>query len=339
MIHFENRYRCKDGTYRWLEWSSAPAGNLIYAAARDVTERKRAEEMLGESEERFRQVAESVGDFIWEVDANGLYRYTSPSVERILGYRPDELIGKKHFYDLFVPEVREELKAAAFDVFAAKRAFRAFPNPNTSKEGKVVYLETSGVPMLDESGNLVGFRGADTDVTERKQAEQTLQEKERVLRQNENDLRQLTGRLISAQEEERSRLARELHDDLSQRLAVLSIDAGKLEQQLMNSPGPIKEKLNEMKNQVVKISGDIHNLARQLHPSILDDLGLVRAIESECAAFLKREGINIVFSHDRYLEYRREGCFSYPVQDCPGGVKEHFQACLCQSCLCFPERV
>ncbi len=132
----------------------------------------------------------------------------------------------------------------------------------------------------------------------KKVAEVWLQEKERVLLQSQNELRELTGRLISAQEEERSRLARELHDDMAQRLAVLSIETGKLEQQLMNSPGPIKEKLNEMKNQVVKISRDVHNLARQLHPSILDDLGLVRAIESECTAFSRREGTNIIFSHD-----------------------------------------
>ena len=139
-----------------------------------MTERKRAEEALRQSEERFRQVAENVGDFIWEVDANGLYRYTSPSVEKILGYRPDELVGKKHFYDLFVPEVREELKAAAFNAFAAKQSFRGFPNPNLSKEGKVVHLETSGAPVLDAAGNLAGYRGADTDVTERKRAEEEL---------------------------------------------------------------------------------------------------------------------------------------------------------------------
>jgi PAS domain S-box-containing protein len=126
---------------------------------------------LRESQERFRQVAETVGDFIWEVDTNGLYRYTSPSVEKILGYTPDELIGKMHFYDLFVPEVREELKTVVFDMFSAKQALRAFPNPNTSKDGKVVHLETSGVPVLDETGNLVGYRGADTDVTERKRGE------------------------------------------------------------------------------------------------------------------------------------------------------------------------
>lgn len=176
LLSFENRYRCKDGTYRWIEWNAASVGDLTYAAGRDVTERKRTEEALRKSEERFRQVAESVTDFIWEVDANGLYRYTSPTVEKILGYRPEELIGKKHFYDLFAPEARKEIKAAALTVFAEKKPFRSFPNLNVSKDGRLVELETSGMPMLDGVGNLAGYRGADTDVSERKQAERALAE-------------------------------------------------------------------------------------------------------------------------------------------------------------------
>jgi PAS domain S-box-containing protein len=243
-------------------------------------------------------VAENVGDFIWEVDAKGLYRYTSPSVERILGYTPDELVGKKHFYDLFAPDVREDLKTAAFKVFATKEAFRAFSNPNVSKQGAVVYLETSGVPVLDADGNLAGYRGADTDISERKRAEEALRESERVLRQNENDLRRLAGRLISAHEEERSRVARELHDDLAQRLAVFAIDVGKLEKQLMDPPAPVQEELLEMKKDIVRISQDVHSLSRQLHPSILDDLGLIKAVESECTNFSRREGIDIVFNHE-----------------------------------------
>ncbi|HSB80731.1 MAG TPA: PAS domain S-box protein, partial [Candidatus Methylomirabilis sp.] len=142
----------------------------ISVFGKDITERKRTEAALHESEDRFRQVAENVADFIWEVDAEGLYRYTSPSVEKILGYRPEELVGKVHFYDLFAPELRAELTRTALGVFAAKQTFRAFPNPNVSKQGKLVDLETSAAPVLDADGKLLGYRGADTDVTERKRA-------------------------------------------------------------------------------------------------------------------------------------------------------------------------
>jgi PAS domain S-box-containing protein len=133
---------------------------------------------------------------------------------------------------------------------------------------------------------------------QRKQAEEASRESERMLRQNESDLRELAGRLIYAQEEERSRIARELHDDLAQRLAVFAIDVGRLEQQLMDPPAPFREELHEMKNGIVRISQDVHSLSRQLHPSILDDLGLIKAAESECTSFSRREGIEVVFNHE-----------------------------------------
>jgi two-component system, NarL family, sensor kinase len=135
---------------------------------------------------------------------------------------------------------------------------------------------------------------------QRKQAEAASRESERMLRQNESDLRGLAGRLIYAQEEERRRLARELHDDLAQRLTVFAIDVGRLGQQLMGSPAPVQEALREMQNSIVRISEDVHSLSRQLHPSILDDLGLIKAVEAECARFSRREGIDVVFNHENF---------------------------------------
>ncbi len=271
----------------------------ISVLGKDITDLKRAEQEIRRSEERFRQVAENVGDVIWEVDANGLYRYMSPAVEKVLGYNPDELIGKMHFYDLFAPEVREELKAAAFQVLAAKKSFRAFSNANMSKDGKIVHLETSGVPVLDEFGNLVGYRGSDTDVTERKRAEEELKESEEALRKSQKYLQKLAGRLISAQEEELRRLSRELHDDLTQRLAVLAIEADKLELELNKKTEAcpeISQKISQMKEQLISVSEDVHAISRQLHPTILDDLGLVRAIESTCVMLMKQENIEIAFA-------------------------------------------
>jgi formate hydrogenlyase transcriptional activator len=170
---------------RERSWSEefVPRLQLLGEIIIGALERRRTDAALRKSEERFRQVAENVSDFIWEVDAQGLYRYTGPAVEKILGYTPDELIGKMHFYDLFAPDIREELKTAAFNVFAMKASFRSFPNPNVSKNGKVVHLETSGVPVLDEAGTLVGYRGSDTDVTERKRMEEQLQARVREIEQ------------------------------------------------------------------------------------------------------------------------------------------------------------
>lgn len=145
------------------------------------TELKRAEEALRENEERFRIITENALAWIWEVDANGKYTYASPLVEKILGYKPGEVL-KKHFYDLFHPEEREELKKAASDVFLKKQSFREFINKNVHKNGKTVWLSTSGSPILDSKGNLIGYRGADIDITERKRAEESLRESEEQYR-------------------------------------------------------------------------------------------------------------------------------------------------------------
>jgi len=137
----------------------------------DITERKRVEGVLRKSEERFKQIAETAGEWIWEVDSDGLYTFSSPVIEKLLGYTPEEIVGKKHFYDLFIPEEREYLKKIALETFARREPFKRLVNPNLHKNGYIVILETGGLPIIDEKGNLRGYRGADTDITERKQAE------------------------------------------------------------------------------------------------------------------------------------------------------------------------
>lgn len=145
---------------------------------------------LLESGKRFQDIAANTGDWVWEVDANGRYTYASPVVKQVLGYPPEEVVGK-YFYDFFHPDERQQLKAAAFEVFARKQPFVNFLNPNIHKDGRIVILETSGVPILDHDGNLLGYRGADRDITERKKAEERLQESEekyRLLAENVTDI-------------------------------------------------------------------------------------------------------------------------------------------------------
>ena len=139
-----------------------------------TTELVKTNEALRESEYRFRQVTENAEEWIWEVDARGKYRYSSMAVERILGYSPEELVLQKHFYDLFDPAVREELKVSALAIIEKKEPFRHFVNQNIHKNGTIVILEKSGSPMLDEQGNLTGYRGADMNITERQRAEDAI---------------------------------------------------------------------------------------------------------------------------------------------------------------------
>ncbi|MEW6386636.1 MAG: PAS domain S-box protein [Thermodesulfobacteriota bacterium] len=166
--------------HAWLVRDRGGQARFLQGVAMDITQRKRAEEALKESETRFRDIADHAMEWIWEVDADGRYLYSSSAVEKLLGYKPEEIINR-HFSDLFHPDDREELTKAAQEVFAAKLPFREFINRNLHKDGRIVWLLTSGMPILDDQGNLMGYRGADTDITERLQAEQALKDSESFL--------------------------------------------------------------------------------------------------------------------------------------------------------------
>ena len=180
--HFLSTHYRADGEKRNVEIYSGPitmqGKPLFYSIIHDITERKKAEHALRESEERFRQVAENAGVWIWEVDETGLYTYSSPVVESIVGYDPEDLVGKKHFYDMFDPEVKEDLKNASLAAIGRREIIRNFVNPNIHKDGSRVMLETNGAPIIDDAGRFRGYRGTDMDITERKRAEQEIKESE-----------------------------------------------------------------------------------------------------------------------------------------------------------------
>ncbi|MBU8933421.1 MAG: PAS domain S-box protein [candidate division Zixibacteria bacterium] len=152
----------------------------LIGTMRDITERKRAEEALRESEARFRDVAQSTADWIWEVDAQGRYTYVSDGVEEVLGYVPEDLLGKTPF-DLMSEKEAERVSRIFTAIAADKQPIVDLENLNIAKDGHEVYLLTNGVPILDDEGKLAGYRGVDKDITERKQVEEALREKTTML--------------------------------------------------------------------------------------------------------------------------------------------------------------
>ncbi len=192
--------RGRDGRSIKSSWANVhlPDGLLI-GIGLDLSERERMEEeidayrahheraveqklsLLRENEARFRKRLETLSDWVWEVDPAGAYTYASPGVRQLLGYEPEEVIGKTPF-DLMPPmeasRVKEIFESSARD----RSPLCRIENVNLHKDGRAVVLETSGVPFFDADGTLLGYRGVDRDISERKAAEQALKDSEERFR-------------------------------------------------------------------------------------------------------------------------------------------------------------
>lgn len=138
------------------------------------------EEVVRESEQRFRDLTESTSDWVWEVNLGGEYTYASPKIKELLGYSPEEVIGKTPF-DFMPPGEAERVSQVFQRVVTSQDHFDSLENINIHKQGRLVTLETSGVPRFDAKGRLVGYRGIDRDVTKRKTAEEALANSEKRL--------------------------------------------------------------------------------------------------------------------------------------------------------------
>jgi PAS domain S-box-containing protein len=167
-----------------------PAVQRVLSMEQGIRARKAAEKSLRESEAKFRALVESTSDWIWELDEHGAYTYSSPQVFGLLGYTAEEVIGKTPF-DLMAAEEGNRLRQEYEAIVSERKHFRLLENANRHKDGHVVFLETSGAPMVDAHGIFKGYRGIDRDITERKQAE-----KER--RENAEKLEQLLMQTIGA---------------------------------------------------------------------------------------------------------------------------------------------
>lgn len=150
--------------------------------ARDISERKQLEKYLMESENRFRKVVEESQAVVWETDKNGLFTYVSPVSFQMSGYKPEELVGKLHFYDLHPEENREYFKQDALQFFALEESFKDVINTIVDKDGSIIIVSSTGYPNYDKNGNYSGYRGVNHDVTERVNAQNELNKSESHLR-------------------------------------------------------------------------------------------------------------------------------------------------------------
>ena len=183
----EYRLQHKNGSILWMAEYGMPiygpddAPLYLDGVIYDITKGRRAEQALRQAEEKFRALVETTSDWIWEMDSQGRYSYASPRVEALLGYRPQEMLGKTPFD--FMPPQEARRVGKAFEKFAEQRVpIPALENTSIHKDGSLRVLETNGVPFFDENGKFSGYRGIDRDITERKKADETLKRTNRALK-------------------------------------------------------------------------------------------------------------------------------------------------------------
>ena len=253
----------------------------------NALKRKQTEKELHESEERYRSLVNESPAAILVIQ-DGHFIFSNPAGLRLLGFSDlAEIVGRPALN--VVPPAFHELAVQRMESLVQEESNPTVEFELLKIDGTTVAVETTSVP-IQINGQPAGLVICN-DITQRKKSQE-------ALLKSREDFRNLAGKLLSVQESERRRLAREMHDDLTQRLAVLAIDIGKIEQDFQDTEDPVVGNLQSIRESLVSLSGDIHAISRQLHPSILEDLGLVDAVKSECISFSRREGIAVDFHNE-----------------------------------------
>ena len=246
-------------------------------------ERKKAEQALQESEARFRRLADNAQDLIYRIKLHPVrsFEYVSPSSLKIIGYTPEEHYADPELaFRIVHPEDKEMLESMlkGKTKFAKPLVIRWI-----HKNGNTVWVEQRNVPLYDDRGTLVAVEGIARDVTERVINEQKL-------KTSHAQIEALSKRILEAMEDERARLARELHDELGQALTAVKLDLQLLQDTLKleeSDDYTIKQSIN-----LVDYTIDIvRRQSVSLRPPVLDDMGLIPALENMIKGFNKRTGI------------------------------------------------
>jgi PAS domain S-box-containing protein len=274
-----------DGTIRWV----TDRGQFYYAAngnpqrglgiGVDVTDRKQAEDAMRESEERFRLVSNTAPVLIWMSGTDKLCTYfNKPWLDLTGRSLPDEL-GNGWTEGVHAEDLQRCLDTYA-EAFDQREDFR-MEYRLRRHDGEYRWILDIGVPKFNPDRSFAGYIGSCLDVTERKLAEEALSN--------------VSSRLIEAQEQERTRIARDLHDDINQRLALLAIELERLKMDIPDSNAAVLSRMDELRKHTSEIASDIQALSHELHSPRLEYLGIVAAMRGFCQEFGEKQKLEIDF--------------------------------------------
>jgi len=289
----------KDGTRFWAnvivtalhDGDGRPCG--FGKVTRDITRQREAEEALRASEERFRLLVQGVRDYaIFMLDPRGNVTSWNEGAQRIKGYTASEIIGK-HISVFYTDEDAAVGKAQLNLERAVKEGRIEDEGWRVRKDGSRFWASVVITALRDDTGALYGFSKVTRDITEKRRAQQALEKSHAALIASEHSLRELSGRLLRMQDEERGRLGRELHDTIGQYLSAL-----KMTLEVLTSTPPPKRS-EEQLAECIRITDDcireVRTISYLLYPPMLEEMGLETAIEWHIDGFTKRSGIRVEY--------------------------------------------
>jgi PAS domain S-box-containing protein len=292
----------------------------------DITELKQAEASLRDREHEFRLLADNVPAYFSYVDTELRYRFVNKRYEELFDRPSLELTGQ------LIKDVVGEVNFRTIEPYlqealAGREGF--FSYPKVLPNGDSPWMNVHYTPDRDETGRIRGVLALMTDVTIQKRYELALKQNQLVLQEKRNELQMLTDKLLTAQDTERQRIARDLHDDFSQRLVAVALDLEDLRRNPPLMPQSFGKALEPIREELAQLSDDLRNLAHQLHPSLLKHAGLRAALEEHVHHAVKRTGLDITLKIRDVpdsLDADVATCLFRVFQECLQNVAKHANA-------------